>query len=150
MGREVRMVPANWKHPKDARGYLPMHERFPYNAEEIKEGLRDGWLENKPPHYGVDVMPQWPKSKRTHYQMYETCSEGTPISPVMKTPEALARWLVSNEASAGASQIASYGAWLAMIKDGGHAPSMVSSPKTGLVSGVEAIYGGKKGSKRKD
>lgn len=36
-----------------------------------------------------DYMPDWPEAERTHYQMYENTSEGTPISPVMATPEDL-------------------------------------------------------------
>lgn len=93
MGREVRRVPASWEHPKNGKGhYVPMDEHFPYNEEEVKEGLRDGWLKGEPPNYGCDVMPQWPPAERTHYQMYESTSEGTPISPAMETPEKLARW----------------------------------------------------------
>ena len=100
MRREIRRVPGNWVHPKDARGeYIPLHEHFPYLAEEIDEGLHDGWLKNEPPHFGIAVMPQWPKHERTHLQMYETCTEGTPISPVRETPEELARWLGAGKAA---------------------------------------------------
>lgn len=139
MGREVRMVPKDWEHPKDRKGeYIPMDEHFPYNAEEIKEGLRDKWLVNEPPNYGIKVMPQWPESERTHYQMYETTTEGTPISPVMETPEALARWLADHKASAFGSETASYEAWLATIKRGS-ACSAAVLPGVGLISGVQAI-----------
>ena len=119
MGREVRRVPATWEHPKDASGnYVPMHEHFTYNDEEVEEGLRDGWLSGSPPHYDVPVMPQWPDSERTHYQMYEDTSEGTPISPIMESPETLARWLVDNHASAFADNTASYESWLAVCRGG--------------------------------
>mgnify|MGYP001607413613 CR=1 FL=1 len=63
-------------------------------------------------------MPEWPDSERTHLQMYETTSEGTPISPVMETPEELARWLVYNQASAFAGITATYEQWLKMIVRG--------------------------------
>ena len=140
MSREVRRVPANWEHPKDENGHhIPMHEHFPYNEEEIAEGLRDGWLDNDSPNYGCDVMPQWPESERTHYQMYESTSEGTPISPVMETPEALARWLADNNTSAFAVMGATYEQWLATIKRG-WAVSAVGSSRTGLVSGVEGLH----------
>lgn len=137
MGREVRRVPANWEHPKDSNGrYIPMHERFTYEPEEIEEGIRDGWLKDEPPFYGVPVMPQWDESERTHLQMYEDTSEGTPISPVMDTPENLARWLVDNKASAFADQEASYEGWLATIKRG-WAIGAVISPERGFQNGVE-------------
>ena len=141
MSREVRRVPANWEHPKNENGHhIPMHEHFPYNEEEIAEGLRDGWLDNDPPNYGCDVMPQWSGSERTHYQMYESVTEGTPISPVMETPEALAHWLADNEASDGPYATATYDQWLAMIKVGSLAGSFVMNRSTGeIVSGVEAV-----------
>lgn len=48
-----------------------------------------------------DYMPVWAEEEKTHIQMYETCSEGTPISPKFtkdKTEE-LAKWLADNNAS---------------------------------------------------
>lgn len=38
-------------------------------------------------------MPDWSEAERTHWQLYETVSEGTPISPVFSTPESLARYM---------------------------------------------------------
>lgn len=119
MGREVRRVPADWQHPTDAQGHLiPLHDRFPYNAEEVQEGLEDGWLVGEPPWYGVGVMPQWPDAERTHLQMYETTTEGTPISPVCATAEALATWLVEHDASVFGDSTTSYAHWLAIIRGG--------------------------------
>lgn len=118
MGREIRRVKADWQHPKepcryscswpaDRRGsaitpcngehYVPMHEHFTYNAEEIAEGLRDGWLTGEAPYYGVPVMPQWSDEDRTHYQFYETTSEGTPLSPVFAALNELEAWLVAEQ-----------------------------------------------------
>ena len=137
MGREVRRVPADWQHPKDAKGnFIPMHEYFPFDEEEIKEGLAEGWLTNTPPNYGWDVMPAWSDSERTHIMMYEDTSEGTPISPAFATCEELARWLADNKASSFAGMTASYEQWLHTCKVGS-AVSAVFSPETGLVSGVE-------------
>ena len=116
MGIKIRRVPANWQHPKNERGrYIPMSERFGYGAADIKEGLRDGWLKDEPPDYGLDIMPRWTDAECTHLQMYEDISEGTPISPVMPTAEELARWLAKNGASAYAGMTATYEEWLAII-----------------------------------
>lgn len=79
--------------------------------------------------------PDWPKESRTHWQMYETTSEGTPISPPCATPEELARWLTDNRASTFGNDTATYDQWLAMIRRG-YAPSAIYTPSTGLVSGV--------------
>ena len=139
MGREVRRVPAGWEHPKDDQGrYIPLSNEFPYDAEEIAEGLRDGWLDNKPPHYGCNIMPQWKDEERTHWQMYEDTSEGTPISPVFDCPKKLARWLADTGASAFADRTATYDQWLATVERG-YAISAMMSSTTGLVSGVEAL-----------
>lgn len=138
MGRKVRRVPADWQHPTNEEGnYIPMHERFPYNDEEIAEGLSEGWLDAEAPHYGIAVMPAWPAEVRTHYQMYEDTTEGTPISPVMDSPEALARWLADTGASAFADMPASYEHWLRVCR-GGYAPSMVMD-QDGIRSGVEGF-----------
>ena len=83
-------------------------------------------------------MPEWPEAERTHWQMYEDTSEGTPISPVMETPEMLARWLADTGASSMGRNTATYEQWLATIHRG-WAPSMIYTAKTGLVSGVEAL-----------
>ena len=98
LNREIRKVPANWQHPQDERGNpIPLFKTFNYTKEEIEEGLRDGWLTNTPPNYGCDVMPEWAEEEKTHIQFYETVTEGTPLSPVMDTPENLARWLSEND-----------------------------------------------------
>lgn len=138
MGREVRRVPANWQHPTDAHGALiPMHARFPYDDDEIREGIADGWLTGEPPYYGIPVMPGWSDAERTHWQMYETCSEGTPISPAFATPEELAWWLADSGASAFGNMTASYSAWLATLRSGSAISAVVTSDGH-LMSGVEA------------
>lgn len=71
------------------------------------------------------------------WQMWETVSEGSPISPVFASPEGLARWLPDTNASAGGAQTANYGQWLAMIQ-AGWAPSMVVDAD-GVKSGVQAV-----------
>lgn len=98
MGWKIRRVSANWEHPKDAQGnYIPMFEPFRYSADDFEDGLQDGWLINELPNYGLGIMPQWPEHEWTHEQLYETFSEGTPVSPVMETRDQIARWLEAND-----------------------------------------------------
>lgn len=82
-----------------------------------------------------DYMPTFAPGTATHYQMYETTSEGTPISPVFDTPEKLARWLTDNGASAFGDSTASYEGWLRVAR-GGYAPSMVIGGGV-MASGVD-------------
>lgn len=71
------------------------------------------------------------------YQIWETVSEGSPISPVFATPEALARHMATTRWGAD-KEGTSYETWLAFINGPGWAPSMVGT-STGLISGVEAV-----------
>jgi hypothetical protein len=164
MSREVRRVPANWEHPKNERGhYIPLFDRdfaaaaaeWDEDARKWAEGLRSdfsgGWVPIQPDEgqtlegwagprpEPADYMPSWRPEERTHLQMYETCTEGTPISPVMSNAEDLAKWLAENKASAFGSQTASYEEWLAMIRVGHSMASAVGGPGIGLINGVAAV-----------
>ena len=169
MGREVRRVPKNWKHPKKNGVYTPLHEGFAKQLQHWETGkekwdlgfvddYHDGWKprdtspdmtfeewDGKKPKKGA-YMPDFPPEQKTHYQMYETCTEGTPLSPVMETPEELAHWLEDNSASAFGEQTASYEQWLNTINSGG-APSFYITKKCGIISGVEAMERFKKENK---
>ena len=160
MGREVRRVPADWDHPRDGRGHLiPLHEKSHRDALAEWEDARElfarrrhrtldgeiepldaeGWTSFEE-YYGerpdpADYMPDWTDEQRTHLQMYETCSEGTPLSPPMETPEELALWLANNRASAFGNTAASYEEWLGSCRSG-YAPTMVFTPGKGIQSGV--------------
>lgn len=111
MGRELRKVPANWEHPKMANGkYQPMFNE--YYGDALAEWIENHtkWengthpdLINNPerkeeyPFYAMwDCPPpdiEYYQTKKylpeelTHIQLYETTSEGTPISPVFKADE---------------------------------------------------------------
>ena len=70
------------------------------------------------------------------YQIWETVSEGSPISPAFENPEELARWMTANPR--GIYKDTSYETWLSFITGPGWAPSMVFSSK-GFQSGVNAM-----------
>lgn len=74
------------------------------------------------------------------WQLWQTVSEGSPISPVFATPEELARWMSSPAYSWGASkgEEISYESALAFVKDG-WAPSFVLSAGNGLETGEQFI-----------
>ena len=153
MGREVRRVPADWEHPMSEQHpdrHQPQYDQdFASACDEWKKGFAawevlpeqencEFWEWNgDPPDRAYYREAVWTDEERTHYQMYETTSEGTPISPVMESPEELARWLVDNDASAFAGEAASYEAWLRLC-NGGYACSAVISAD-GLQSGVEGF-----------
>lgn len=82
-----------------------------------------------------DYMPDWPIEQRTHLMMYESTSEGTPISPAFATPEELARWLADNGASAFGRDTATYEQWLAMARQGWSVSGVMIDGR--MMSGVE-------------
>lgn len=167
MGREVRRVPKDWQHPRAEHGsYRPLRDanlakrlaEWDEGAAQWAKGLKLDYVTKAWVSHGesyafkewdgrrpdpANYMPQWPEAERTHLQMYENTSEGTPISPVMETPEQLARWLADNRASAFAQQTANYEEWLAMIRAGSSIASAVLGPD-GLISGVAAVSKGGK------
>ncbi len=160
MSRAVRKVTKDWVHPKRADGsYEPMYDEdygdvlneWLRENKEWSDGIHPDLLENPSYKKEYPFYAQWcddPPAVRfykttkdkeedlTYLQMYETTSEGTPISPVFEKAEDLARWLANTGASAFAGRSATYDQWLAMINRG-WAISAVGTTG-GLVSGVEA------------
>jgi len=149
MSREVRRVPADWQHPIAGQyddgtvRYTPLFDGNDCLEDEMAEWDRGNALWERgqhpaqqtagsetyedyagarpdPSHY----MPCWPAEDATHYMMYETTSEGTPISPLFETPEELAGWLADNDASAFADIGAGYEDWL-RVAEGLRAPSAI-------------------------
>jgi hypothetical protein len=117
MGREIRRVPPDWEHPRDERGnYIPLYD-------EDYTIAADGWLaqvmawergddpdrevaarqygdryywdwDGGPPDRDRYRTRAWTAEEATAYQIYETVSEGTPVSPVFASLDALIAWLV--------------------------------------------------------
>ncbi len=85
MGREIRRVPPDWVHPQDGKGgFEPLFNKT-FDDRDDPE-----W----------DDQPEWYRpafeSEPTHYQLYETVTEGTPMSPVFETKEELGKWMMAN------------------------------------------------------
>ena len=149
MSREVRQVPLDWHHPCEWRQqwnqktrrmeavyrFKPLFDRSYADAKaEFDRDPED--FDNREPHPS-DYMPDFSDHdpETLGYCMYESTTEGTPISPVFRSPEGLAHWLVYNNASAFADDTATYEEWMATIK-AGWAPSIVVDA-SGPHSGVE-------------
>jgi len=111
MGREIRMVPPNWEHPKkDDGGYEPMLDEDMGSALDRWIEEYQLWQKGEHPSQNADYEywewegdpPQsdWyrPKftEKPTWYQVYETVSEGTPVTPPLETKEKLIEYLVAH------------------------------------------------------
>lgn len=71
------------------------------------------------------------------YQIWETVSEGSPISPVFADPRDLAKWMVENDTSITSDT--TYDGWLNFITGPGWAPSMIGTTGIGFQSGVAGL-----------
>lgn len=98
MGREIRKVPSNWEHPKNRSGnYQPMYETFYEDAaqEWIKnfnefipsEFIKYYWENELPPD--EEYCVPYRKEDAIWFQVYETVSEGTPVTPPFETEQQL-------------------------------------------------------------
>ena len=101
------------------------------NYELWKRDEHDGFeyheIYGSPPNPEY-YRPAWTPGQATHYQLYETVSEGTPMSPVFETLDELAEWLIENGSSEKAARN--------FIKIGS-VPSSMYSPQTGWVDDIE-------------
>lgn len=151
MGREIRRVSKGWEHPRDEHGhYKPLYDDD-YEAQaqewlkncaeweagthpdlvedpELKQRIAHFWEWDGSPPDPEYYRPAWKPEEMTHYQMYENVSEGTPVSPVFETLEELKQWLIREGYSEKAASA---------FCESGYAPSLVFTPQTGVVSGIE-------------
>ncbi len=158
------MVPPNWQHPTNDRGHLqPMHnERFEdrfarwlADFDRIRGGnLTDlerecypmhplaEWLcDEGQPHDPAYYRP-WRDEEATWFQVWETVTEGTPVTPAFATREELVDHLVEHgdRPNALAHQRSGYSREVAeAFVKAGWAPSMVMlGNKT--ASGIEVPH----------
>ena len=135
MGREVHRVPANWEHPRDDGYYRPLYdqtfddamqewldefERFKVDPGREGAATFANFCEwhNKPPD--PDYYHPIFDSEPTHYQIYETVSEGTPISPVFISLDQMITWLIRQGYSEHAArEFANHGYAFSMLIQNG-------------------------------
>ena len=123
MGREIRRVPKGWEHPRDEDGkYRSCHDedyetaaaRWIKEFEQWRAGTHPEFQDGRGEY--IDYFWEWesppdeelcrPKfeSPATHYQIYQTVSEGTPVSPVFASKEEMVEWLVAQGSSRKAAE----------------------------------------------
>jgi len=101
MGKEIRIVPAKWEHPKKDNGdYYPLHEGFDGALQEFEEHIKDHGIKEALEYFGGGPVPEdyvdYKGQEEEWFQMYETVSEGAPLTPPFETKEELVDYLVTN------------------------------------------------------
>jgi len=100
-----------------------------HGSLEAYEGQRaeaDAWERTEPP-------------TGEGYQLWETVSEGSPITPVFATAEELAHWMTEHCWGSQTHKMASSFEVAMRFIDAGWAPSGFSSPEHGVEDGVEFV-----------
>ena len=115
MGREIRMVIPDWEHPREdvfkyipeprmVKSFIPMHDETVDHA--FHEWFEE-FIEHRELTYGEFCeyhgtppdpkyyRPEWDEEP-SWYQVYETVSEGTPVTPPFSTRTELIDYLVAN------------------------------------------------------
>ena len=122
MGIELRRVPPGWEHPRKENGlYQPLYDKHYADACAIWAVNNILWKQGKHPEQqpgGIDENHEWPQysdyedrpnpneyifyrkrswkpEEATAYQIYETVSKGTPISPVFLTEAELFEYITT-------------------------------------------------------
>lgn len=180
MGREIRRVPANWDHPtrthpyNGSTDYQPMLDQSYEDAaaewladfDRIRGGNPDR-LEAECYPSGVthwaseNVAPDpayyrpWADDEAIWFQVWETVSEGTPVSPPFETEDELVEYLAQNgdfwdqkrctqpnwdTLWGGKPGVSAWGKERAerFVKNAGWAPSFVVTDGK-VIDGVEAV-----------
>lgn len=96
--RELRPVPLDWEHPREPGTYIDGSPRYTglHSRADLRSSIK--FYEEHPEYAGdweydpADYMPEIPEGTPLGWQLYETTSEGTPVSPVFATLEELAAW----------------------------------------------------------
>lgn len=151
MGREIRRVPPNWEHPTQQCQHSPWKGGCDYamtHGGQCLKPLMQGYAETKAgfekmqaekglqeavDYYGNapdvnDYVPEWPESEATWFQVYETVSEGTPVSPPFATREELVEYLIAHgdfwAQSRGEGGVSRKAA-VAFVMEDGFVPSLI-------------------------
>lgn len=98
MSREVRRVALGWVHPSDGQypngetRHVGLLDRAAY-YQELQYARGHGEADPDP----ADYMPTWNEGTPLGWCLYETVSEGTPVSPVFETEQEFEDWLVADQ-----------------------------------------------------
>jgi hypothetical protein len=105
MGKRIVKVSPDFKHPKDSDG-------------EFEPGAHFALLYSLPPE------------QLSCFQVYEDVSEGTPVSPIFPSQQALEHWLLAQ----GYSE-----ASVRRFVEQGHAPLLIIEPDGTVVDGIDGM-----------
>jgi len=96
--REVRPVPLEWQHPIEGEPYSNGSPRYRPLFSRADLHYKTEFYADNPEYAGdweydpADFMPEMAEGTPYGFQLYETTTEGTPVSPVFPSLQELAAW----------------------------------------------------------
>lgn len=169
MGVEIRRVPVGWVPPQRERGGTqPQYDStFEEAAKAWLDGLEAWQRGERPTYFNADAWPSdlqfweyegmppdreyyrpdWSEDEMVGWCVYETVSEGTPVTPAFATQDELIEYLVANgdywdqNRRADGRSMMPCDPWPRdhaerFVRGPGWAPSLVFTPERGVESGV--------------
>lgn len=123
MGREIKRVALDFD--------WPINKVWPFyklstcidDCDECRAAAKIRGMEFT--EYNCPKFKEYDPPEGDGYQLWETTSEGSPMSPVFQTPEELAKWLDINQISSFSDMTCNYDQWLNFIYGSQWAPSAI-------------------------
>lgn len=97
-GTSVKADDLIWKSYEDYASSRPT-ELIEYDPD-----MDDDWNRHYVGIYAAYRHRSWTPEEATHFQVYETVSEGTPVSPVLASLEEVKQWCIEQGYSEAAAQ----------------------------------------------
>lgn len=154
MSREIRRVTPDWQHPvtyerpmpwlrPDSTHYLArgcLRYKALLNPDDFETyvwyTIENASLYGPLPDPADFMLYGVPLSERTHYQVYETVSEGTPVSPVFATEAEIVEFLVTEGEWYSERKYTRPSAEM-LVRNGSSFGSLFSDTRTGMIAGPE-------------
>lgn len=150
MGREVRRVPLDFDWPINMiwPGFMAgVHDDdYAYCLGKKPDDASYDELKEMSSHFArlIGKENAWPDCRiplpeGEGWQLWETVTEGSAVSPVFGTPEELAEWLSTEGNDTSITKGTTKEEWLTFLQNHGWAPSMIVSPARGVQDGVRGL-----------
>jgi hypothetical protein len=134
---ESKWVEADYYQPLYDKDYETVAEKWISEFDQWRAGThpdqsddcRYFWEYDTPPDEEHYRERKWTAEEATHYQIYETVTEGTPVSPVFASLDELVEWCVAQGYSRHAAENFAKQRWV---------PSMAVDTRLGIIAeGIE-------------
>lgn len=136
MSRELRRVPAGWVHPTKDGEHIPLRGGSFSAVARAWDNEKADWEQGRGPSWwppaaqrtdtweqwngarpiSDEYMPDWPQAERTHLQLYECSTEGTPLCEPMASIEEIAHWFSERGEAFASNAEPTHAEWMSFLE----------------------------------